>query len=44
MNPWVTERITKSSEKKQRLYENYLKKRTPANEKVYKNYKSFRIY
>ena len=40
MNPWVTKGIAKSSKKKQRLYEKYLKKRNPENEKIYKNYKS----
>ena len=38
MNPWVTKGIAKSSKKKQRLYEKYLKKRTPENEKIYKSY------
>ena len=36
MNPWVTKRITKSSKKKQKLYE---KIRTPENEKTNQNYK-----
>ena len=36
MNPWVTKRITKSSKKKQKLYE---KIRTPENEKINQNCK-----
>ena len=39
MNLWVTKGIPKSSKKKQRLYEKYLKRRTTENEKIYKNYK-----
>ena len=39
-NPWITKGITKSSEKKQKLYERFLKKRTPQNEQKYKNYKN----
>ena len=40
INPWETKGITKSSKKKQRLYQKYLKKRTSKNEKIYKSYKS----
>ena len=40
MNPWVIKEIVKSSKKKQSLYEKYLKKLTPENEKIYKNYKN----
>ena len=40
MKPWVTKGIAKSSRKKQKLYEKYLKKRTFENQKIYKNYKS----
>ena len=40
MNPWVIKGIVKSSKKKQKLYEKYLKQRTLENEKNYENYKS----
>ena len=40
-NPWITKGITKSSKKKQKFYERFLKKRTPQNEQKYKNYKNF---
>ena len=40
-NPWITKRITKSSKKKQRLYERFLKKSTPQNEQKYKTIKTF---
>ena len=40
MNPWVTKGIAKSYKKKQRFYEKHLKKRTPENKQIYKNYKS----
>ena len=39
-NLWITKDITKSSKKKQKLYERFLKKRTPLNERKYKNYKN----
>ena len=39
-NPWITKGITKSSKKKQKLYERFLKKRTTENEQKYKNYKN----
>ena len=40
MKPRVAKGFAKSSKKKQRLYEKYLKKRTTENEKIYKTYKS----
>ena len=40
-NPWITKSITKSSKKKQRLYERFLKKSTPQNEQKYKTIKTF---
>ena len=40
MNPWMTKGLQKSSKKKQKLYEKFLKNRTNENEKKYKNYKS----
>ena len=36
-NPWITKGFTKSSKKRQKLYEQFLKKRAPQNEKKYKN-------
>ena len=36
-SPWITKGIAKSSKKKQRLYEKFLKNRTPQNEETYKN-------
>ena len=39
-NPWITKGITKSSKKKQKLYERFLKKCTPENVQKYKNYKN----
>ena len=39
-NPWITKGITKSSRKKQKLYERFLKKHTQQNEQKYKNYKN----
>ena len=41
MNTCVTKRIAKSTQKKQKLYEKYIKNRNPENEKIYKNHKSF---
>jgi hypothetical protein len=38
-NPWITPGIIKSSKKKQRLYNKFLKKKTFNNETIYKNYK-----
>ena len=40
MKPRVAKGFAKSSKKKQRLHEKYLKKRTTENEKIYKTYKS----
>ncbi|XP_065671679.1 uncharacterized protein LOC136089556 [Hydra vulgaris] len=37
-NPWITPGIIKSSKKKQRLYEKFIKKRTFKNETNYKSY------
>ena len=39
-SPWITEDIVKSSKKKQRLYEKFLKNRTLQNEETYKTYKN----
>ena len=39
-SPWITKGIAKSSKKKQRLYEKFLKNRTPENEETYKTYKN----
>ena len=41
-SPWITKGIKKSSKKKQRLYEKFLKKRTIESETEYKTYK--RLY
>ena len=38
-SPWITKNIAKSSKKKQRLYEKFLKNRAPKNEETYKTYK-----
>ena len=38
-SPWITKGIVKSSKKKQKLYEKFLKRKTPRNEDNYKNYK-----
>ena len=38
--PWITKGIRKSSKRKQRLYEKYLKIRSKENEKTYKTYKN----
>ena len=40
MNPWFTKGLQKSSKRKQKLYEKFLKNRTLQNEKTYKNYKN----
>ena len=40
-SPCITKSITKSSKKKQRLYEKFLKNRTPKNEETYKLIKTF---
>jgi hypothetical protein len=42
LNPWITQGILKSSKRKQRLYNKFIKKRTLKNEINYKNYK--RLY
>ena len=39
-NPWITKGIVKSSKKKTRLYEKFLKNRTQKNEETYKTYKN----
>ena len=39
-SPWITKCIAKSSKKKQRHYEKFLKNRTPKNEETYKTYKN----
>ena len=38
--PWITKGIRKSSKRKQRLHEKYLKIRSKENEKTYKTYKN----
>ena len=38
--PWITIGLRKSSKRKQRLHEKFLKKRTLDNEKIYKDYKN----
>ena len=40
-SPWITEGLKKSSKRKQRLYEKFLKRRNDKNEKVYKMYRNF---
>ena len=37
--PWITKSIKKSSKRKQKLYEKFLKKKSPKSEKEYKDYK-----
>ena len=39
-NPWMTKGLLKSSKRKQKLYEKFVNKRSPRNEKIYKAYKS----
>ena len=39
-NPWMTKGLQKSSKKKQKLYDKFLKSKTNENEKKYKTYKS----
>ena len=39
-NPWMTKGLLKSSKRKQKLYEKFVKKRSPRNENIYKAYKS----
>ena len=36
-NPWITKGIAKSSKRKQKLYEKFLKNRSIQNEKIYKD-------
>ena len=38
-NPWITRGIAKSSKRKQKLYEKFLKNRSIQNEKIYKDYR-----
>ena len=40
LSPWITKGIKKSSKRKQKLYEKFLKKRNAFNETAYKAYKS----
>ena len=37
-NPWITKGMAKSSKRKQKLYEKFLKNRSIQNEKIYNNY------
>ena len=39
LSPWITKSIKKSSKRKQKLFENVLKNKSPKNEKEYKDYK-----
>ena len=39
LSPWITRGIIKSSKRKQKLYEKFLKQRTPRSELLYKDYK-----
>ena len=39
-NPWITKEIKKSTKRKEKLYEKFLKNRNEKNEKLYKSYKS----
>ena len=39
-NPWMTKGLLKSSKRKQKLYEKFVKKRSPRNENIYKAHKS----
>ena len=38
LSPWITKSIKKSSKRKQKLYEKWLKKKSPKNENEYKDY------
>ena len=40
VSPWITRGLRKSSRKKQRLYEKFLKQRNSKNEETYKMYKN----
>ena len=39
LSPWITKGIKASSKRKQKLYEKFLKKKSPKNNKEYKDYK-----
>ena len=39
LSPWITKSIKESSKRKQKLYKKCLKKKSPNNEKEYKDYK-----
>ena len=39
LSPWITKGTKKSSKRKQKLYEKILKKKSPKNEKEYKDHK-----
>ena len=41
LSPWITKGIKKSSKRKQKWYEKFLKKRNAFNENAYKTYKEF---
>ena len=38
--PWITKGLIKSSKRKQRLYENFLRNKTRKNENIYKRYRN----
>ena len=40
-SPWITNGIAKSSKRKQKLYEKFLKHRTQESKQIYKDYKNF---
>ena len=40
-SPWITKGIAKSSKKKQRLYEKFLRNRNPKNQETYKTCKNY---
>ena len=40
-SPWITNGIAKSSKRKQKLYEKFLKHRTQESKRIYKDYKNF---
>ena len=39
LSPWITKEIKKSSKRKQKPHEKFLKKKSPKNEQEYKDYK-----
>ena len=39
-NPWMTKGLLKSSKRKQKLFEKFVKKRSPRNENIHKAYES----